>query len=505
MDNKREHNLNITLQNEEEKGDVIISIGTIFRKLKKYFLIWIIVAVIVFAGVFGSTAADTVHRKPSLRALVSFTFNGIEKGLDPAGQDFNKEMIKNPTVIERALTSLGLPLEQVDNVRNGITITGIIPADAMDKILTYKNVYENANSNNLQAAQSMLGVSYFPTEYTITFNYAVTSFSRSTAVEVINKVLEEFKNYFFEMYGYNESLGNSITALDISSYDYSEAIEVLTTSLSTMSTYVKQISKDDKTRFRSSVTGYTFDDLYEGIETIKSIDLDKVSSYVNVNNLTKDRDSSIAYYEYRIKTLTRRKTSIEEQLVSVRESINAYEKDQIFIFGSGTEGTDMQSTQTSAQYDDMIAQKLELTNELATIKQNINYYKERRDALKEFKASDTDNKKKLDQVNTQLEDVNKKVTEMIDNVKLTADDYYENVTFQNAYNVLVPASSSMSSTLTVIKSKIKIPILLGEGVTFALYFFVALIDAIITDSFDKKKNKKSDAQTETTGEIAENI
>ncbi|MBD5159165.1 MAG: lipopolysaccharide biosynthesis protein [Ruminococcus sp.] len=504
MDKKKEHNLNITLQSEEEKSDFIISIGTIFRKLKKYVLIWLIVAVIVFVAVLGNTAFSTIHRKPSLRALVSFTFDGIEKGLDPAGQDFNKEMIKNPVVIEKALTSLGMPLDELDNIRNCITITGIIPSDAMDKILTYKNVYETASNNNLQAAQAMLGVSYFPTEYTVTFNYSGTSLGRNTAVEVINTILEEFKNYFFDMYGYNESLGNSVSALDISSYDYSEAIEVLDNSLDTMSKYLKQLSKDDKTRFRSSVTGYTFDDLYEAIETIRSIDLDKVSSYVNVNNLTKDRDSSIAYYEYRINTLTRRKTSIEEQLVSVRDSIRSYEKDQIIIFGNGTDGTDTQSTQTSQQYDDMIAQKLELTNDLATTKQNINYYTERRDALKEFSDNDSNNQKKLDQVDKQLDNVNNKITEVIENVKLTADDYYENVTFQNAYNVLVPASSSMSSTISVIKNNVKMPLILGEGAVFALYFLIAFLDAIKTDSFDRKKKKASE-QENSVGEPAESI
>ncbi|MDE5862709.1 MAG: lipopolysaccharide biosynthesis protein, partial [Ruminococcus sp.] len=473
MDKKSEHNLNITLQNDEEKDDIIISFGTIFRKLKKYLLIWLIVAVIVFVAVFGNTALNTVHRKPSLRALVSFTFDGIEKGLDPAGQDFNKEMIKNPVVIEKALTSLNMPLDQLDNIRNGITINGIIPADAMDKILTYKNVYENANSNNLQAAQAMLGVSYFPTEYTVTFNYAGTSLSRNNAVEVINTILEEFKRHFFELYGYNETLGNAVTALDISNYDYSEAIEVLENSLDTMSKYLKQLSKDDKTRFRSSVTGYTFDDLYEAIETIRAIDLDKVSSYINVNNLTKDKDALIAYYEYRINTLTRRKTSVEEQLVSVRESIKAYEKDQIIIFGNGSDNTDTQSTQTSQQYDSMIEQKLTLTNDLATIKQNITYYSERREALKQNSSDEKNkekNQKKMQQVDKQLKDLNAKIDEVIDNVKLTADDYYENVTFQNAYNVLVPASASMSSTINVIKNNIKMPLLIGEGVVFALYF-----------------------------------
>lgn len=487
MNNKEERNLNITLKNQEDKkDDVIVSIPTIFKKLKKYVLIWLVVAAITFVAIFGTTTLDNLHRKPTLNALVSFTYDGIENGLDPDGRDFNKEMIKNPVVIERALTRLGLPLDDLDSIRHGITITGIIPADAMDKILTYKNVYENANSNNLQAAQAMLGVAYFPTEYTISFNYAATSLNRNTAVEVINTILDEFKSYFFDIYGYNETLGSSVTALDIDSYDYTEAIEVLKSSLDTLSNYVKQLSKDDITRFRSSITGYTFDDLYEAIDTVKAIDLDKISSYINVNNLTKDKNTSIAYYEYRINELNRRKTSLEEQLASVKESINAYEKDQIIIFGNGTDNTDTQSTQKSEQYDVMIEQKLTLTNDLAQTKQNINYYRERRDSLQK---SSSNAKEKVEQVDKQLADVNAKITSLIDDVKLTADDYYENVTFQNAYKVLVPASNTMSSTLSIVMRNVKTPLILGEGAVFALYFMVAFIAAIKADSFDRKKKK----------------
>ena len=487
MNNQDNRNINITLKNEEEdKDEIIISLPTIFRKLKKYFLIWLVVAVIVFVAVFGSTTIKTMHRKPVITAVVSFTHEGIEKGLDPNGMDFNKDTIKNPVVIESALTSLNLPLDQLDNIRNAIDIDGLIPADAMNKILTYKNVYENANSNNLQAAQSMLDVQIFPTKFQVTFNYAETSLSRKTAVQVLNTMLEQYKSYFFDMYGYNESLGSSVNALDISSYDYSEGIEVLKTSLDTLSKYVKQLSNDDNTRFRSSITGYTFDDLYQAVETVKSIDLDKVSSFVTVNNLTKDRDTAIAYYEYRINELGRRKTSLEEQLSSVKDSINAYEKDQIIIFGNGTDGTDTQSTQTSQQYDDMIGEKLDITNELAVTKQNINFYNERLTALKK---SSTNSKEKIKQVDKQLDDVNAKVSQLIENIKLTADDYYENVTFQNAYNILTPATNSIGSTLSIVMDNVTMPLLAGEAVVLVIYFMVAFIAGIKAEMDNKKRRQ----------------
>ncbi|MCM1357315.1 MAG: hypothetical protein NC205_01870, partial [Prevotella sp.] len=142
-------------------------------------------------------------------------------------------------------------------------------------------------------------------------------------------------------------------------------------------------------------------------------------------------------------------------------------------------------------------QKLTLTNDLATTKQNINFYRERRDALQKSSSTDKD---KIKQVDQQLEDVNKKISAMIEDVKLTADDYYENVTFQNAYNILVPASNTMSSTISAVKNNIKMPLILGEGVVFALYFMVAFIEAIKTDAFDNKKKKKKEEENSDTEE-----
>ena len=147
----------------------------------------------------------------------------------------------------------------------------------------------------------------------------------------------------------------------------------------------------------------------------------------------------------------------------------------------------------------MIKQKLELTDSLAQTKQNINYYRERRDALK---SSTSNSKENIEQVDQQLENVNQKITTLIDDVKLTADDYYENITFQNAYSILVPASNTATSTLKLIINNVKTPLILGEGVIFVLYFVVAFVDAMRTDALNRKRKKASEA--ENSGNEEEN-
>lgn len=475
-------NINIMIKNdEEEKEEIVISFSTLLKKLKKYLLLWIVIAVFFIVVAFGYAGITTHVKKSSLSALISFSFEGIEKGVDPAGKDFDPYSIKNPAVIENAITSLDMDLELIDSIRQGITLKGLRPKDIVDRYTVYNNILEK--NGNVTVADKILETSYFPTQYNVYFDYNNTGLSDDDAVTVFNAILEEYNNYFYKTYGYNESLGNAVVAVDYNDYDYSEAVEVFSNSISTLKKYVRQLKNEDKTRFRSSVTGYTFADLYETLNTLESIDLDKISSYVTVNNLTKDKEVALAYYEYRIKALTRLKNQYEEQLKSYNESIESYQKDEIIIFGNGTDDTKTQSTVASEQYDRMINEKNQIVNSLAETKQRINYYKERQEALKNNPVGSSD---KFAKVEAELASINEKIGNLIEVISETSEDYYVNVTFKNAYTILAPATNTTSDKISRVIENAKLPLVILEGLIFVLYFATAFIETIVADSRKRK-------------------
>lgn len=87
MDGKNERNLNITISNpESESNEIVVSFSTIIRKMKKYLSILIAAAIIAFICAFVYAAVTTHVKKTPLKALVSFNYDGIEKGIDPAGK-----------------------------------------------------------------------------------------------------------------------------------------------------------------------------------------------------------------------------------------------------------------------------------------------------------------------------------------------------------------------------------------------------------------------------------
>ena len=478
-----DRNLNITISKpEENKNEVIVSVSTVLKKLRKYLLIWIVAAVIFFVAAFGYATVTTHVSKPELVALISFSYDGIEKGLDPKGRNFDVNTVKNPAVIESALDDLGMDMKQLESVRQGIRIEGLKPKNAVDRITLYEKVLETNGSVN--AVEKILDTTYFPTQYKVYFDYNNTTLTDSEAVEVFNNVLEQYQDYFYKAYGYNESLGSAVSAIDYKEYDYSEAVDVFQNSLDTLSKYVRQLSKEDTTRFRSSETGYTFDDLYEAIRTVEDINLDKISSYVIVNNLTRDKDQALAYYEYRIKDLTRLKTQYEEQIAAYDSSIASYQKDQIIIFGNGTDDTNTQSTVASEQYDKMIQAKNDTIANLAQAKRRISFYKERQEALMNKPVGTNVQTEKLEE---ELKTLDEKITELVDLVNKTSDDYYRNVTFKNAYNVLVPATNTTSDKVSHIIENAKNPLVLLEGAAFGVFFMYAFIEALIADSRKRKQ------------------
>ena len=481
MSSKNERNLNVTIKNQEEKGnEVIISVSSIFKSLKRYLALWLALCIMAGLLTVALSAWKTFSKKNPAKALISFSYSGIEKGLDPAGRKFEIESVKNPNVIERALTEMNLELDKIEDVRRNISFDYKIPDDAYDKLTAYNSVMEKASSGSLSAAQAMLDTKYYPTQFTVYFDFGDAGFDRKTGVELLNKLLECYGDYFYEKYGYNEPLGAAVNAAEYENYDYAQQVEVFRDSLRKVRSYLNSLTRDDNTTFRSSITGYTFKDLSEYAKTISSIDLDRISSYISVNNVTKNKDTALAYYDYRIENLNREKDEYAERLEAVEKSITQYEKDSILIFGNGTDSTNTQYATASDQYDSLFRTKTSLEANLAETKQDIKFYESRRDALKNNKNS---SKANVEQVESDIAQLSEKVTRLVELTEQTANDYYENVQFAHAFNILIPATKSVGAGIKeAVMSSIK-PLFIIEVLIFMLYFAIAFIAALKRDNF----------------------
>lgn len=485
-----EKNISLILkQPEDESETVTISFGSIFRQMKRYLLVWIVLAAVLamlttsFVFLFSGRIVTS-----SITALVSFNYSGIESGKAPDGSTFDVNKIKSPNVIENALDDVGESSSLSENIRSNISIKGIIPDDALDKISLYQSVYSQGGSAALDAVNSLLAIGYYPSYYVINFDYAAAGITIDDGKKILDRILENYQDYFFRTYGYNETLGSSVVAVDYKDYDYPEAVDVFDSTLDSLKQYVQKLSNDDTTNFRSNETGYTFSDLLTTIDTVKSADLDALSSYITINNITNDKEMLLTYYQYRIEEMERERKVSQSELDSVTNSINEYEKDTLLVFGNGNGAENGETTyqQASEKYDELINQKIEIQDSVSRCSQRIEYYKDRISAMNENSGTV---KVDSEEVEKELSSLYDKIKDLIDVTNKTADEYYETVTFANAYNILVPATGNAPQ---VTAGGLAMPILIIEAVLFVVYLGVSFIRAIVLDNRAGKKKKESE-------------
>lgn len=484
MDNDK--NINVTLMPHENNDDeIVISFETIFRQLKRFFSAWIILAIVVGLVTAGGTMLlnKTVNSN-SISALINFNFEGIELGLDPYGDEFDVNKIKSPSMIEEALTELNIPLENVEEVRRNISIRGIMPGEARDKISLYQEIYTKGGTAGLDAVNALLDVGYYPSYYIINFDNNTAGFDIEDGKKIIDEILNSYQEYFFTSYGYNEAFGNSVVAIDYKEYDYPVAIDVFRSILDELDLYVRRIQLNDTTSFRSSKTGFNFEDIRRDIETVRTADIDSLSSYITINNVTNDKEQLVTHYEYKIDELEHELNVSKYQLKSLSDSINSYEKDTMLVFGDvGDTENETTVSQASKKYDELVESKIKVQEEVSTKQQQIEYYKTR---IKTLDGSNSKTDAVVEEVQNRLDDLYAKINNLVDIASKTSDEYYENVVFANAFNILVPATGEAPN---IEMGGLLMPVMISEAIAFVIYIACAIISAIVNDHRRNKVKK----------------
>ena len=495
MEKKDERNLNIILKNEEDanKEEIIISFSAFMKQLKRFLIFWIVAAILAGILIPVFFAVFTADQHKNLTALVSFNYSGIEKGLAPDGSKFDVNSIKNPSVIENALTELNLPLETLENIRQGISFEGITPQDAIDRITVYKSAYD---SGNIQAAEKILDTTYYPTQFRVTFNYSASMLSGNQPVEVCQKILTCCSDEFFKKYGFNQALGSAVTGMNYLAYDYPEQIDLYDSSLTTLQNYISSLASTDTTRFRSTVTGLSFADLSDSIQTIRSVDLTMLSSEILMNNVTKDKPALIDYYTNRIEVLTRESAVAQAELNGVTSAIENYQLGSVIVYGDSGQGG-LQYNTNSEEYDKLFERKVNAQKTVAAKQESLKDYQKR---LNMLKAQEVGTNVQTERIEEELKALDTKVKELIDKINITANEYYETVYLANAYSILVPPSSSgMTVTTSIIKASIE-PTIIVEALLFVLYFGYSFCYSLVQVNRERKnKSRREDEENSEDG------
>ncbi|MBO5093695.1 MAG: hypothetical protein J6C33_04975 [Lachnospiraceae bacterium] len=423
----------LQVENSEDDSaqiDLLNIIGNMARRRQLYrYLFAIAICIGLLTSMLMTGALQIIGNGSYAQAVMTLQFEGIESGLDPNGAAFDINKLKSPLVIEEALTELGITGISVEEIRKNIEIEGVVPEDAVERLTVIQQMAEEDAANY----EKILDVEYFPSQYIVSLHQG-RGMSASETREILNAVLESYRAWFMDTYANTAVLTVTGNLLSYQDYDYAESVDMLQAQIDIMQDYVTE-RRDQAPDFRSAGTGLSFGDIVASLETIESIDMANLASYIENNVLTKDRQRQIEYYNYKIKNYTMELSELQTQLTTVQNTLDTYAKDPVVIVSS--QETTQEISQTNEYYDSLVQKKIDLSGQIAEVNTQLN---ETYTLLDTVSASNRKNvQSEYDKADGMLERLTETISEWAELIEETTQEYYSTTLFSNAVKIAVPA------------------------------------------------------------------
>ena len=417
-------------EDEENQIDVL-NVVAAMRKRKKLYYYFLILAVCIgiCVGLLITGVQYLAGKNSYASAVVSFHYQGIEDGLDPNGASFDINKIKSPAVIDAALTSLGITDMSTEDIRQNIVIEGVIPEDAIERITVINQMAEK----DATSYEKILDVNYFPSQYVV-YLYRNRHLSSSEMTEILNAILDSYRDYFMDTYANAEVLSVTSNLINYEEYDYLEAIDMLQSQIDIMLSYVSE-RRDQAPDFRSSTTGLAFGDIETSLRAVEDIELSSLASYVENLTLTKDKERMQEYFDYKIRKYNMELSELQTQLATVENTISTYVKDPVVIVSS--QESTQEITQKNEYYDKLIEQKLSLNKQIASVNTKLNETYSMLKRMNEVTSKNTQDQ--FNYADSLLQKVGTTISEWVTLTEDTTEEYYSTTLFSNAYKISVPA------------------------------------------------------------------
>ena len=448
----------------------------IIRYLKKW---WPLIALMSFcAGVFFMRYA-TSNQSYTAQSIIKYNYSKAEDGKTPSGEDLDVSEIFSSTVVKEAIENLGLTVN-VDTIRSGGTVTGIVPDDVTKT--------QEAKIDKGEDVEE-----YHSTEYIVKL-----SVNSNYSTEYVRTMLDEILSCYFANFGEKyvdySTIPNNAAALDGQGYDYIEQAEILNDAVAEITANLGNCQAAHP-EFVSSTTGLSLSDLLDEYNYVSDVEIPYLFSEILGGKLTQNREVLLKKYQERYNTYVMDGDVDSEKVAAVLEVIQSYgdkNKDGSLYYQKGARtGTeddaggfvlsDVYEYDTKVDrttvYDTLISDYVTILNrkssnviDAAYCQYIINVFQGASDSSD---VSD-ENQAFTDQaVEQEISALQGRLNTLYETLSLTMKEYNE---YCGAVNLGVLASTTVSEKINV-----KLYILLGVAVFFILGICGAILLGRIQD------------------------
>ena len=192
----------------EEDPEDELTFKKIGRFLKKGWLRMVVYALIALALAALVAVPIKVYYNSEEAAVTSieFVYDGIEKGENPSGGSFDRDLIISPKVLTAAVEEAGLS----DKIKEITTLRAAMRVDAVPDKEYYDLVAAAANGDS-QAQEKLRTTTFYPTRFDIVLSEPrALDLTDSEAVLLLEKIVACYYDDFADRYSVTKMFSNSI-------------------------------------------------------------------------------------------------------------------------------------------------------------------------------------------------------------------------------------------------------------------------------------------------------
>ena len=253
------------------------------RKLfggKKKVAIAVLSAVLVVSLLL--TAYQTISQTYIDSMILTLNYEGAKKGLNPDGSRFEISEIESDEVLKSAINIMGDTSLSVDDMRDRVNIESKMPRSAIEKTQA--------------AIASGSDYSYNPSEFDVYYSQE-NKFGKNNTVEFLTALSRAYNEYFMNKYSDKNNVLEFDGEYHKGEYDYYEIQEYLGDKINSMISYLSARHSENPT-FRSTQTGYSFENIINMLQNLRDQDLHKLNSYIVQNQIANDKVSFVNKQQY---------------------------------------------------------------------------------------------------------------------------------------------------------------------------------------------------------------
>ncbi len=470
----RDSRIQVVVSQPQDAGALEIDLVRVFRNMKRKFRIFAWVILLCFAaGICVPLLMYQVNKKPLTVSSVVTLRYGVSDLTAPNGSALDLNQITSSYVLQAAMDGLELSRSiSLAELRSNICIERILTKESRrqqeiaSSMLTNKNSGAYAQVQNIDLAYT----NQFVVSLTNGFGSAGSELTDTELRTVLDRVLTAYNDYLVTTYADIKLPDDEFAAIDLEKQDILEGLDLLRSAEQKLYSFCSD--RSSKVRgYRSSKTGRTLSDLMKELQTVRSVNLDYLYSYVTTYSIVRDRDSTVTGYRYQLRLAQTSLAALNENIATIQDILDNYQNDQIYVPGQEEEAA--RSIQaTTDYYNQLVMEKADDYDQVARLEERIADLEYKLDKLN---AADTENagSAQLEKAVAELNEALRICREIYTQICEQLEEIYAS-TFFNMYAEHTVAQGSTSRFLSAASKKMVIGGVAGVVIACGLWFLSAL-------------------------------